>query len=92
VVEDDDLLALGCSSFCRGLLSSLWDDDIGLRRSSWAMVVLGCSRCFWSFVFVFLCACKGQQLCIFPWYECREILKKKERVFSDYLKWKTWWK
>jgi hypothetical protein len=67
VVEDDDLLALGCSSFCcRGLLSSLWDDDIGLRRSSWAMVVLGCSRCFWSFVFVFLCACKGQQLCIFP--------------------------
>jgi hypothetical protein len=66
VVEDDDLLALGCSSFCRGLLSSLWDDDTGLRRSSWAMVVLGCSRCFWSFVFVFLCACKGQQLCIFP--------------------------
>jgi hypothetical protein len=30
------------------------------------MVVLGCSRCSWSFVFVFLCACKGQQLCIFP--------------------------
>ena len=67
VVEDDDLLALGCRSFCcRGLLSRFWDDDTGLRRSSWVMVVLGCSRCSWSFVFVFLRACKGQQLCIFP--------------------------
>ena len=46
VVEDDDLLVPGCRSLCcRGLLSSFWDDDIGLRRSLCVMVVLGRSRC-----------------------------------------------
>jgi len=57
VVEDEDLLALDCRSFCcMGLLSRFWDDDTGLRRSS---------RCSWSFVIVLQRACKGQQLCIF---------------------------
>ena len=64
VVEDDDLFATGCRSFCcRGLLSRFRDDDTGLRRSSCVMVVLGYSRCSWSFVFAFQCACKGQLLC-----------------------------
>ena len=67
VVEDDDLLVSGCRSFCcRGLLSWLWDDDTGLRRSSFVLVVLGCSRWSWSSIFVFLCACEGLQLCVFP--------------------------
>ena len=64
-VEDDDLLATGCRSFCcRGLLSRFRDDDTGLRRSSCVMVALGYSRCSWSFVFAFQCACNGQLLCI----------------------------
>ena len=64
VVEDDDLFATGCRSFCcRGLLSRFRDDDTGLRRSSCVMVVLGYSKCLWSFVFAFQCACKGHLLC-----------------------------
>ena len=65
VVEDDNLLALGCRFLCcRSLLSRFWDDDTGLRRSSCVMVVLGCSRCSWSFVIVLQRDCKGQQICI----------------------------
>ena len=66
VVEDDDLIVLGCRSFCcRGLHSRFWDDDTGLRRSSCVVFVLGCSRCSWSFVIMLQRACKDQQLCIF---------------------------
>ena len=64
VVEDDDLFATGYRSFCcRGLLSRFRDDDTWLRRSSCVMVVLGYSRCSWSFVFAFQCACKDRLLC-----------------------------
>src|SRR4051812_29618002 len=46
VVEDVDLLVPGSTCCCcRGFLSSFWDDDTGLRRSSCVMIVLGCSRC-----------------------------------------------
>ena len=64
MVEDDDLFATGCISFCcRGLLSRFRDDDTGLQRSSCVMVVLGYSRCSWSFVFAFQCACQSHLLC-----------------------------
>ncbi|CAM0942656.1 unnamed protein product [Alopecurus aequalis] len=65
MVEDDDMLALGCRSFCcRGILSRFWNDDTALWRSSCGMVVLGCSRDSGSCVIVSQSACKGQQLCI----------------------------